>query len=333
MRRNNSNNYTKTLIIVGALVVCTYIIFATYKGIQSIKKSQEVAEVVAPIEIIPKVRFATIDIEAQSAIVYDINTGGVLFSKNENERRPLASVTKIMTIFAADKLLKDVSSVTISPLAISTYGEYGMYPNETWNRKELQDYTLITSANDGAVALAEAAGETITDSYDSTAKVDAFIIYMNNLAKEIGLTSTSFQNPSGLDTDDVSSTPQAYGSASDIAKLLSYIMIQNPDVLEASSEKKRLFNAAGKRYTADNTNDIVGTIPSLIASKTGYTDAAGGNLAVVYDSGLNRPVTIIVLGSSKEGRFADMARLIEHTQEYFEKMNAPAETIGVVENK
>jgi D-alanyl-D-alanine carboxypeptidase (penicillin-binding protein 5/6) len=157
---------------------------------------------------------------------------------------------------------------------------------------------------------------------------------MNDLAKKVGLTSTTFQNPSGLDTEDTSPQSQAYGSAADIAKLLSYIIINEPNVLDSSSHTQGIFTAGGKKYTANNTNEIVGRIPGLIASKTGYTDAAGGNLAVVYDSGLNRPITIVILGSTREGRFTDMLRLIEHTQEYFRKKSEVQETINnISQNK
>jgi len=326
MRKNNSNNFKKVLLFSSIIILVMFVSIATYRGAQAIKDPQKNA-VIEPTILLPEVRFASIDVEAKSAIVFDINSNEVLFSKSEYAKWPLASITKIMTVFVADDLLDGASTVTISPFAYSTYGEYGLYPGEIWDREDLQDYTLIVSSNDGAVALAEAGGALLTSSLDSETRVNIFIAYMNNLAKEIGLTSTTFYNPSGLDTEDVIPQPQAYGSASDIAKLLTYIMIKNPNVLEASSEKQRMFEAAGKRYTANNTNNIVGTIPGLIASKTGYTDAAGGNLAVVYDSGLNRPVSVVVLGSSRAGRFTDMTRLIKHTQEYFKKDSAPVEGV------
>ena len=63
-------------------------------------------------------------------------------------------------------------------------------------------------------------------------------------------------------------------------------------------------------HTATNTNEVVGSIPGLIASKTGFTDLAGGNLVVAFDAGINRPVIISVLGATKDGRFTDMEMLV-----------------------
>jgi len=309
----------KTAIVIIAMIVIIFIAIATFRGARAISERSEPAETDQEILIKkPLVEFAVVDVDAISAIVYDINAQEVLYAKNEYEKRPLASVTKLMTIYAADMLLKDSSqSVTFSPYAIDTYGEYGFYVGETWDRDVLQDYTLITSSNDGAVALAESAGATITPSVDSATRVASFVSYMNTLATNMGLRSTTFDNPTGLDLNDTA--PQAFGSASDISALLSKVITENPSALEASSLKRKTFNQGQKKYIADNTNSIVGTIPGLIVSKTGYTDAAGGNLAVVYDSGLNRPISIVVLGSTKEGRFTDMTRLIEHTQDYFSR--------------
>ena len=65
--------------------------------------------------------------------------------------------------------------------------------------------------------------------------------------------------------------------------------------------------------TDNSTNAFIDKIPNVIASKTGYTDLAGGNLVVAFDAGLNRPIIISVLGSSQEGRFADALKLIDAT--------------------
>ena len=67
---------------------------------------------------------------------------------------------------------------------------------------------------------------------------------------------------------------------------------------------------------ARNTNQETGKFPLLIASKTGYTDLAGGNLALAFDAGFNRPIIIVVLGSSYEGRFADAEKLVWATLAY-----------------
>lgn len=306
---NKKNIALLTILIV---LVVTSVFFVKSRGGEDVAIEPE-------IEVdIPKPKFSTTNLLAKSVIVKDINSNEVLYSKNEHQSLPLASITKIMTVYAADLLLGNTRSVTITNSALSTYGEYGFGINEIWPTKSLEAYTLIVSSNDGAAALAEAAGGTKTSSLDSESKKQAFINYMNSLAKEIGLHNTNFKNPSGLDSDDTE--PQAFGSAQDIANLFQYILIKNPSVLEPSVQVYDTFYVNNKTYRAENTNEIVGTIPSLIASKTGFTDAAGGNLAVVYDSGLNRPVVIVVLGSTKEGRFQDMSKLIENTQKYYADM-------------
>ncbi len=64
---------------------------------------------------------------------------------------------------------------------------------------------------------------------------------------------------------------------------------------------------------AFNTNEALGEIPGLLMGKTGFTDLAGGNLAVVFEAGPARPIVVVVLGSTREGRFADMRILVETT--------------------
>jgi len=66
-------------------------------------------------------------------------------------------------------------------------------------------------------------------------------------------------------------------------------------------------------YFANNTNIFVDKIPNLIASKTGFTDLAGGNLVIAFNADINRPIIISVLGSTEEGRFTDVLQLIEAT--------------------
>ena len=76
-----------------------------------------------------------------------------------------------------------------------------------------------------------------------------------------------------------------------------------------------IFASAQNIYPAQNTNYFVDQVPNIIASKTGFTDLAGGNLVIAYDAGLNRPIIISVLGSSEEGRFKDALKLLEASME------------------
>ena len=132
---------------------------------------------------------------------------------------------------------------------------------------------------------------------------------MNRLADEIGMTKAYFLNASGL---DVSSTESgAYASARDIAKLFTYAASSSLHVLSATTENGVLLSHDGGDTTAaTNTNEALGDIPGLIMGKTGYTDLAGGNLAVVYGVGLAHPIVTVVLGSTRDGRFEDVRKLV-----------------------
>jgi len=132
---------------------------------------------------------------------------------------------------------------------------------------------------------------------------------MNTLAKEIGLAQTYFLNVSGL---DVSSTLSgAYGSALDVARLFAFAVAHRPELFAGTARNGVLLSeAGGETALARNTNTALGSIPGLVMGKTGYTDLAGGNLAVVFEAGPARPVAAVVLGSTYEGRFADMRKLV-----------------------
>jgi len=133
-----------------------------------------------------------------------------------------------------------------------------------------------------------------------------FIDLMNKKAKELNLNQTYFLNETGLDISKELSG--AYGSANDVVKLISYALKINPDLFEATTNN-----------LAINTNPYASTTTLLIASKTGLTDLAGGNLAVVFDAGFNYQIASVVLGSSEKGRFLDTQKLIEATFKYLTK--------------
>jgi D-alanyl-D-alanine carboxypeptidase (penicillin-binding protein 5/6) len=263
-----------------------------------IKKEEQAAAVIAAM---PKPRpnyFKNIILEAQAAYVYDVTTGKVLYQKNADMVMPLASITKVMTGVVASEQNPIVDSVTITADALTTEGESGLTEGEIWKLEDLLAFTLINSSNDGASAIADA--------------FPSFIDMMNSKAQALGLTTLSFKNPTGLDIDATGETG-GYGSAKDVAKLFEYSLKENPALLEPTAYTSRQYSSLTATHTAKNTNTIVGSIPNLLASKTGYTLKAGGNLAVIFDRGLNNPVIAVVLGSSYDGRFLDIKRLASST--------------------
>lgn len=250
--------------------------------------------------------FAGITLTAQAAYVYDAATGAVLYAKNEHEALPLASLTKIMTAFVAAETGDARSMVAIRPDDVRVEGDSGLLPGEEIALKDILDFTLVSSSNDGAHAIAAWAGGTFDDG--PGAPEDRFVARMNTYARTIGLSETTFNNPTGLDISE--DTAGAYGSARDMALLFAYIREKNPAVFDATvNDRITVWSRSALPHMATNTNPYVTAIPGITGSKTGYTELAGGNLVVTLDAGVARPVIIAVLGSTETGRFEDVHRL------------------------
>ena len=255
--------------------------------------------------------FDDIALVGEAAYVWDINSQRVLYKKNEDEKLAIASITKLMTALLADEILAKKSGVQINSQALSQIGDSGLLLDEVFARETLSDLMLISSSNDGAYALAIAAGDMIKED----AGAGAFVKAMNVRAKELNLKDTTFYNPTGLDISK--NQAGAYSTAKDMAFLMEYIVKNNPDILSLTREDSvQMYNESGDYHLANNTNYFVNQIPGLIGSKTGYTDLAGGNLVIAYDAGLNRPVVIVVLGSTQQDRFTDVMQLHEATSNY-----------------
>jgi len=259
--------------------------------------------------------FQNISLEATSAIVYDIKKREIIFSKNAEKRMPLASITKVLSVVTALDLLPDSTVITISTNDLLEEGDSGLLTDEKWKLKDLIDFSLTTSSNDGIAAIAGAAGAFNLSSEDETLGLQEFVIKMNEKAKQIGMTNSVFYNETGLDLN--AETSGGYSTARDTAILFSYALRKYPEIFETTRDEKITVNSLNRIvHTGKNTNDDLNSIPGIIASKTGFTDIAGGNLAVIFDPGIGRPVAVIVLGSSSEGRFRDVSLLTEKTFEY-----------------
>jgi serine-type D-Ala-D-Ala carboxypeptidase (penicillin-binding protein 5/6) len=252
--------------------------------------------------------FSKIDLEAKSAVVLDVQTGKVLFARESESQVPLASLTKIMTAITAYDVLAPDTVISISDDDSKVESSNGLLVGEKWRFSDLARYTLFSSSNDGASAIARTAGDV---------NKNAFVNMMNEKARSLGLVNTYFLNETGLDVSG--QIGGAYGSAMDVAKMLIYFATQAPEIAEVTTFDKMKFVALDKKsYRAVNTNLYVASMPNAIISKTGTTDLAGGNLAVIFDAGLGRPVAIVVLGSSPDGRFKDVEKLIDATLSYID---------------
>lgn len=260
---------------------------------------------------------------AQSAIVFDAETGHVLYDYRASEAMPLASITKVMTALAITSLLQGSDTLTITQNAIETEGYDTLHVGEKWTVDDLVDFMLITSSNKAAQALHDA-GRAELESRAETAQLgnldprkDVFIEYMNVLAKRIGMQATTFTNATGLDTNN-DTVATNFGSARDVAQLFAYILQHKPRLIEATKDDSSLLRSqTGMQHNAITTNKAISEIPGLIGGKTGFTDIAGGNLAVAFDVEPGHPVVLVVLGSGKDERFADILTLVASVRNYF----------------
>lgn len=254
--------------------------------------------------------FESLALLGKAAVVFDVATGEVLYSNNADETLPIASVTKLMTALVTYEMMPSLDvAVTIPKQHVSE--EYtALQPGDTFTARNLLDYTLIVSSNEGALILADLVAKS---ALGTNATTDDFVRAMNIRAQSLGLTATTFRNPTGLDIN--ATTAGAVSSARDIATLLAYITNTYPDLLAATTEPtKRFVGGNGFVYDAVNTNGVVRAIPGLRASKTGFETLAGGTLAVAFDAGLGRTIAVIVLGSTRNGRFEDVLQLVEATR-------------------
>lgn len=266
--------------------------------------SATVAEAVS-IEAKPEIdSYRNVLITAKSAIVYDIETGTILYSKNKDDLLPIASITKLMTAYTASQMIPKNSIITISQKAANLENSAGLMSGEHWTMNDLIAFTLVSSSNGGASAIAETA-------QDET-QIN-FISKMNELSAQIGLQNTLFRNETGLDMFD-DQISGSYSTALDIGRLYSHIFKNDPDLLsETNKSWLTKFSMENIRHEISNTNQMIERIPNLISSKTGTTDLAGGNLAVIFEPVPGRPVVAVILGSSSQGRFTDMESLVTAT--------------------
>lgn len=266
-----------------------------------------VVEAPAPVSIPPSTAFADSRIEGKAAIVYDLATGEVLYEKNSRSQLPLASLTKLLTVFAAADALGSESTVTMTDSALRSDGESGFSAGESFAFDDLARLALVSSSNDATAAIAESA---------AIARATTGKNMLAGAAAAAGLSQTYALNGTGL--DESLSVSGGYGSAHDVAVLAGALLSKAPEIARATIEPSiSIRSREGILHTLPNTNPGVVRMPNLLLSKTGFTDLAGGNLAVVYDAGIGHPVAIVVLGSSREGRFSDVNALLSRTNDHF----------------
>jgi len=284
------------------------------QGLLSFALGAEAQTVSEGIEEIRSVKianpFEAISLEARAAYVVELKTGTVLYAKNENQKLPLASITKLMTTLIARENFSEDFVATITKDDLSVMGDSGLHPGERWKLHDILNVMLLVSSNDAAHAVSGLIGQ----ENDIDIRRGVFIQKMNEKARFLGLEQMEFFNESGLDVSG--SQNGGYGSARNVAMLFAELWKKYPDAIEITAHKDaRIYSQDNIAHILPNTNEIVGSIPGLIASKTGFTDMSGGNLTVIFDRGMGDPVLAVVLGSSYKGRFDDVQKLVFASRE------------------
>ena len=239
------------------------------------------------------------DVKAPSAVVMEATTGKILYEKNPHEKRPGASITKVMTLLLVMEAIDSgkislTDTVTASAHAASMGGsDIWLKEGETMTVDDLLKATVIMSANDAAVALAE----------HVAGSEDDFLRQMNEKAKALGMNDTTFKNCNGLDEDG------HLTSAYDIA-LMSAQLIKHKKIFDYTLTW--IDHVRGGKTQLVNTNKLIRTYKGITGLKTGTTGKAGSCISATAERD-NVSLIAVVLGSpSTKDRFADAAQLLDY---------------------
>lgn len=238
-------------------------------------------------------------ITAPSAVLMETSTGKILFEKNSHEQRPCASVTKIMTLLLvfeaidSGKLSLD-DTITASEHASSMGGsDIWLETGETMSTDDMIKATVVASANDAAVALAE----------HISGSEDAFIEQMNKRAKELKMNDTVFKNCNGLDEDG------HVTSAYDVA-IMSRELMKHEKIFDYTSIW--LDNLRDGKTQIVNTNKLLKTYNGITGLKTGTTNDAGCCMSASAKRGDVSLVAVVLGCKTGKERFSDAAALLDY---------------------
>lgn len=208
------------------------------------------------------VSYADVSTIAKSAVVMDVKTGRVLFSKNPNAKLPMASTTKIMTTLVAVESGKLNETVKVSRKASGTEGSsIYLKEGESLTVEELLYGIMLRSGNDASMAVAEHIG----------GSVEGFVEMMNAKAKEIGALNTHFANPHGLDN------PEHYTTAYDLALITSYALRNEKFAEIVKTKRKTISGPPDSEWDRSmmNKNKMLWQFQGGDGVKTGFTSKAG----------------------------------------------------------
>lgn len=241
-------------------------------------------------------RLYAIDTKAEQAIVMDFDTNEILFEKNSNIKTPPASMTKIMTVYAAFDRLKN-TDLSIENECVVSAKAYKMGGSRTFleiddkvSIDELLKGIIIQSGNDASVALAECLAGTEDD----------FAKLMNVYAKRLGMINTNFLNSSGWPEDD------HYSTVYDLALLSNALIREFPDLYLYFSDKEFTYNDIKQ----PNRNKLLSSVQGADGLKTGFTKASGWGIAATAKRDNRRITTVINGTNSSRSRLNEASNLI-----------------------
>ncbi|MCF7795975.1 serine hydrolase [Patescibacteria group bacterium] len=231
-----------------------------------------------------------VSVTAESGIVMDYETGKILWKKNIEEVRSIASITKVMTSL----VFFDINPYLVGDVVI----QYGDLDTGSALKLEVGDkvsvYDLfysgyIGSKNDAINALVRSTG----------LSKEEFIEKMNEKAEELGLLDTVFTNVNGLDSGNKS-------TVSDLSLLIK-TAYQNKHINKASTMYEYNFTgSSGKNYVSKNTDKLLGNqFFDILSGKTGYISEAGHCLTIIAEKNNRKFVSVILGSDSEENRFQD----------------------------
>ncbi len=255
-------------------------------------------------------------VAAKSAVLMDVASGQILYSKNPNERRAPASTTKLMTMLLILEAVKakkvswnNIVPVTEDAYKIATTPDVSnayLDPREHFTLRDMMEFIAVLSAADATVAVAD----------DLGGNRAGFVRMMNEQAQKLGMTHTHYMNPDGL------TEKNHYTTARDLAVLARYMLTHYPNVLTFTKEPKVTVR---KNNTWNNTDQLLGRYPGLDGLKTGYTSAAGYCFVGTAERNGERLISVVMGDPSDAARFADTKKLLDWGfQNFVEEKAAPA---------
>ncbi len=237
------------------------------------------------------------DVSAQSFLVFDLDSGQELLSKNPTQKLAIASLTKLMTALAAynNSNLNKTFAIT-SKNILNVKPDLGLAIGDEVKALDVFNSMLIGSCNDAAKALAD---------FTSQSSGSNFVDLMNGQAAVLGMVNSSFSNPMGFDNSD------NYSTAEDL-KLLITNTQHFTDFTDLGRMTGYKFSGAlGKIYSATATNLLIKNHPDIQAVKTGFTNEANGAMATKVAIGGHQIIILVLDSQNREGDTLKLKSAVE----------------------